>query len=284
MTSENDGFEFERMTASDWDGRDTYDIVISDDYKSRIFEKAAAGGWDCKDFEPNVPGELLTVVDEVELHPYSMLVVGKFDRQYVVPVCRPTDGHFIMVGPEVMAMFAAKDYLEAYVVWERLQFVDLMHHIPRKLGVWDSGSRGVTLDELLKFFPTKKRPWIRKQLKRIEETTGMLKEARTKDVNNTSAGYAFFPFLTYHPFQRLYLGVDRYNWSLSNLQHKRVKQKPKGKRKKEAKADLPVVTTEINSSTHTDSVQNHYEMKKETSSSVQNYAQSEIPIPTWMSE
>ena len=202
----------ELSSASDFDNKDFVPQEISPEYLEAVAARASREKWISDHLRESETESSIRMVDEVELHDYSIIVYGKGGVRTLIPACRDTsNGGFIMIGSEVLKLFTAQGYIEAYTVWEALQHFGLMHHSIRD-EVWVTGAAPVLQSDLIEhFFPTKSEDWIIKRIKEVEKITGMLKEQRRNALTREVEGFAYYPFLTYPPRKRVHYGVNRNN-------------------------------------------------------------------------
>jgi len=202
----------ELSSASDFDNKDFVPQEISPEYLEAVAARASSEKWISDHLRESETESSIRMVDEVELHDYSIIVYGKGGVRTLIPACRDTsEGGFIMIGPEVLKLFTSQGYIQAYAVWEALQHFGLMHHSIRD-EVWVTGAAPVLQSDLIEhFFPTKSDDWIINRIKEVEKVTGMLKEQRRNALTREVEGFAYYPFLTYPPSKRVHYGVNKNN-------------------------------------------------------------------------
>ena len=225
----------QEISAMDWDSAmpATYQ-PISDEYLESVRRRSEwLNDSDHYGYEASEEG-CFTIPEPVEYHPFSVLAYGKQAQKFFVPACRSTEeGNFVMIGPEVEKLFLDRGLENAYVVWLRLQRSDLMHH-PKPNGTFLMGVHAVTLENLQKSFPKRSKRWIAERLKEIEQTVGMYKESRRDPLTGEHSGFAYYPFMTYGPRDRIYSEIwsgvsewselDEYRWT------KKLRENPKRSR------------------------------------------------------
>ena len=225
----------QEISAMDWDSAmpATYQ-PISDEYLESVRRRSEwLNDSDHYGHEASEEG-CFTIPEPVEYHPFSVLAYGKKSQKLFIPACRSTeDGNFLMIGPEVEKLFLDRGLENAYVVWLRLQRSDLMHH-PKPNGTFLMGVHPVTLENLQKSFPKRSKRWIAERLKEIEQTVGMYKESRRNPLTGEHSGFAYYPFMTYGPRDRIYSEIwsgvsewselDEYRWT------KKLRENPKRSR------------------------------------------------------
>ena len=202
MSNNHSKFSDNIPSAPDWGNLSGEEQLISTTYLEAIKLKASNGGWDADEIHGEDLEGKIASVSEASEHPYTMLVYGKKKRLTLIPMCRPSSsGRFLMVGSEVLKLFAKAGKEHAYCVWEALQHADLMHHAKRS-SIWLTGVHPVKLEDLMRIFPARSKTWVSRRLREIEETVGLLKERRYDDLSGDFLGYAYYPFMTYQPSNR----------------------------------------------------------------------------------
>ena len=209
-----------KITAPDWDNEGPKFQDIS----GAFLEITSLSSSNGKSF---FGSEEFQIQESVFYHKYSYLCYLKKAALMVLPACRPTRkmGRFLMVGPEVRKLFCSRGAESAYVVWQRLQEFDLMHHRTVN-GIRYTGAKPVTIKQLQADFPGHSEDWVRKQLKTIDEVVGLFYESRRDDLTSEQLGNAYFPNLIYVPDERAFADVDEAVECLEELMDHAVK-KPK---------------------------------------------------------
>ncbi len=200
----------ELSSARDFDNKDFVPQEISPEYREAVAARAIKEKWNADHLRESEIEFSVRMVEEVELHDYSIIVYGKAGKRTLIPACRDTsNGGFIMLGPEILKLFALEGCEQAYTVWEALQHIGFMHHSIRD-GAWVSGAAPVLISELrTNLFPKRSDKWIMERIKEIERIAGMLKEPRRNNLTREIEGYAYYPFLTYPPNERVHYGVTK---------------------------------------------------------------------------